>query len=357
MEPLAVAFGVLLIFAVLLDAFETVVLPRRVARRFRLARLFYRFTWIPWSALARRFSNNARESLLAFYGPLSLIMLLVLWAALMIVGFGVLQWGLGSQFATAHGGRGFATDIYVSGTSFFTLGLGDVTPRSALARSVTVIEAGAGFGFLALVITYVPVLYQAFSRRETQVSLLDARAGSPPSAVALLVRLDRAGGRDAMAQLLRDWERWSAEVLESHLSYPVLAFYRSQHERQSWLAALTTILDVCALLRASGQAEALPDARLTFAMARHAAVDLGQIFSTEPQVFDANRLPPSDFARLTSLLQKSGCTSKDIREDKLTELRGMYEPYVRALSIYLLMPLPPWLPAERPDDWQSSPWE
>jgi hypothetical protein len=357
MEMLAIVPAVLLIFIVLLDAFETVVLPRRVNRRLRLARLFYRSTWIPWSRLAQRLPGNRREDYLSFYGPLSLILLLGLWAALLILGFGLLHWGLGSHFADAHRGSGFASDIYVSGTTFFTLGLGDVTPTSSLARSITVIEGGAGFGFLALVITYLPVLYQSFSRRETQVSLLDSRAGSPPSAVTLLVRLDRDRNSEALEQLLRDWERWAAEVLESHLSYPVLALYRSQHERESWLAALTAILDVCALIGASAQGEFRATAQLTFAMARHAAVDLGQIFGAAPSVQQADRLPRQDFERMSAILTGSGCRSGQVDYEKLAELRAMYEPYVGALSNYLLMPLPPWLPEEHPDDWQSSPWE
>ena len=134
----------------------------------------------------------------------------------------------------------------MSGTNFFTLGLGDVTPTTTSARVLTTVEAGMGFGFLALVIGYLPVLSQAFSRRESAIALLDARAGSPPTAAELLRR--RGGRRPSPGRLLNDWERWSAEVLESHISFPVLAFYRSQHDNQSWVAALTTVLDTCALV-------------------------------------------------------------------------------------------------------------
>jgi len=357
-EPVAAILGILLITTVLWDAFETVVLPRRVARRFRLARLFYRFTWMPWSVVARRISGNWREAYLSFYGPLSLIFLLMVWAAVLILGFALLQWGLGSSVQTSGETTNFGTDIYMSGTTLFTLGIGDVAPQSSLSRAITVIEAGAGFGFLALVITYLPVLYQAFSRREVNVSLLDARAGSPPSAVELLRRLDSNESTDSLGELLREWERWSAELLESHLSYPVLALYRSQHEHQSWLAALTTILDVSALVISGVGSRSVRTAELTFAMARHAAVDLSQVFSTAPAAPSIDRLPSADFARVVEALRNdSSVISSEVLEDKLAALRRMYEPHVCALSSYLLMPLPSWLPADGPDDWQSSPWE
>src|SRR5207253_6422420 len=141
---------------------------------------------------------------------------------------------------------------------------------------------------------YFPVIYQAFSRREMAISLLDARAGSPPTAGELLwrYRWDKSG--DALAELLREWERWAADVLESHLSYPSLAYFRSQHDNQSWLGALTTILDLCALILSGIETEAGPfptgQARLTFAIARHAAVDLSQIFETEPHEPEPSRL-------------------------------------------------------------------
>ncbi len=187
MNILAAVLGAALILIVLWDAFEAVVLPRRVNRKFRLVRIFYRSTWRPWRALARVLpATRTRETFLSFYGPLSVLWLLGVWAVGLILGFALMYWGLGSGFSAADGSAGFPTDLYLSGTTFFTLGLGDVTPRTPLARVLTVTEGGMGFGFLALVISYLPVLYQSFSRREVSISLLDARASSPPTAGELL---------------------------------------------------------------------------------------------------------------------------------------------------------------------------
>ena len=361
MNVLAAIAGLLLILVALWEGFETIVLPRRVTRQIRLTSLFYYSTWRPWSAFGRRLSGNRRETYLSFYGPLSLIFLLIVWISMLVSGFALLQWADGSRLQAGGGTASFGTDIYMSATSFFTLGLGDVTPTSSLARAITAVEAGAGFGFLALMITYLPVLYQAFSAREANISLLDARAGSPPSAPVLLARLQRRERDLALTDMLENWEQWAARLLESHLSYPVLGFYRSQHERQSWLAALTVILDTCSLLMsgiAASPRHSTEQARVTFAMARHAAVDLSQVFLVDPFAGPASdRLPPEDLRRLIEALKREEGAPDEVELGRLSELRATYEPYVAALSRRLLMPLPSWLPSERQDDWQTTAWE
>jgi hypothetical protein len=214
-----------------------------------------------------------------------------------------------------------------------------------------------GFGFLALVIGYVPTIYQAFSRREVNITLLDARAGSPPSAVELLRRHASDHGREALHELLRDWERWSAELLESHLSYPVLCYFRSQHDNQNWLAALTTILDTCALVIVGMEDVPRRQAQLTFAVARHAVVDLAQIFRTPPLSGHDRR--GSEVSDLRAALAEAGWRLEggSAAEQKLHELSAMYEPYVHALGHYLYFTLPGWIPpARHRDNWQTSAW-
>jgi len=336
--------AVTLIGIVLWDAFEVIVLPRRVARRWRLTRLFYRLTWSIWRAVARRIhSRERRESFLGIYGPLSLLFLLGLWAASLVLGFGALHCSLGTTLHTPSEPPSFGTYLYLSGTTFFTLGLGDVTPRGPLARALTVLESGVGFGFLALVIGYFPVLYSAFSRREVSITLLDPRAGSPPT-VSELLRRHSGDHLHHLDRFLHQWEQWTAELMESHLSYPVLAYFRSQHANQSWLAALTTILDVCALHMTTA-ADSPWQARVTFAMARHAVVDLTRVFHLQPVAPSQDRLPPADMAGLFQLIaaaDRPGADTTDAAR-KLTELRCTYEPYVNALAVHLLMPLPAWI--------------
>ena len=350
-----------LLAIVLWDAFETIVLPRRVAGRIRLTRFFYRVTWRPWRRIAPLVPRRHGIAFLGFYGPFSLLLLLGIWAAAIVLAFGLLQWAAGSALASGRAAR-FGTDLYMSGTTFFTLGLGDITPVTATAKTLAVLEAGIGFAFLAVVIGYFPVIYQAFSRREMAIALLDARAGSPPTAAELLwrYRWDHSGA--ALDQLLSEWERWSADVLESHLSYPALAYFRSQHYNQSWLGALTTVLDTSALVMSGMQGRCVRQAALTFAMARHAVVDLAQVFEA-PRTVPPERLPAADLERLRTRLGEAGVRlddgdGPDATLRQFDRLRHMYEPYVVALARYLALALPPIVrAAPRPDNWQTSAWE
>jgi len=406
--------GLAVISVILWDVFETIILPRRVTRLFRLVRLFYRWTWIPWSAVARAVrARNRRESFLSYFGPLSLLLLFAVWAVALIFGFAILHFAAGSAISLApNQHRGFWADLYISGTTFFTLGLGDVTPQTELARVITVMEAGLGFGFLAVVISYLPVLYGAFSRREVNISLLDARAGSPPTAAELLRRHTQPQSVEALQQYLHDWETWAAELMESHLSYPVLCYFRSQHSNQSWLAALTTMLDVSALLIAYGEGALRWQAKLTFAISRHAVADLAQVLNCPPKATNGERLPPAELRNLRALLvaaKLSPCCaewekrasrgplaspatsrgalreeSRDasllaspgalpagasvelpagspmslpVEDQRLADLRQMYEPYVAALADRLLMPVGGWVPESKiVDNWRTSAW-
>lgn len=355
MRTLTTVFGIVCIFVVLLDAFQTVILPRRAAGRLRLTRLFYIVTWMPWRALAMSIHHpRKRETVLSFYGPLSLIFLLIVWACGMVFGFSLIYYSLGSPFNDSSRQLSYFSDLYVSGTNFFTLGLGDVTPHGQIARVLSTLEAGTGFGFLAVVMGYFPVLYGAFSRREVSISLLDARAGSPPTAAELMRRHSFEGAEDELSTLLTEWERWSAELLESHISYTLLCYYRSQHTNQSWVGALTTMLDTSALLIAGVRGHEARQAQLTFAMARHALVDLAQVFSLPPAQTMPDRLSLERYDQLYSVLCQSGvsvCRDGESYE-RLRSLRALYEGYATSLSEYLCMPLPPWI-SEQPhkDNW------
>lgn len=361
-----IAFGVIVIWAVLLDAFETVVLPRRVTRHFKLTAWFYRRTWIPWKKIAGRIKTLRRQqNFLGYFGPLSLIMLLAFWATGLILGFALVQFGIGGHEQLGSEPITFGRLIYQSGQTFFTLGYGDILPVTALARGLAVVEAGMGFAFLGVVIGYIPVVYASFSRREIQISMLDARAGSPPTAAELLIRLVGSSENPTIDQLvldqiLRDWERWAAELLESQISYPVLSFFRSQHSNQSWLGALTTMLDVTSLILTGIDGVHPGQARLTFAMARHAAVDLAQVVNARYDVEAPDRLAEEDFDHLREGLAAANLQlrTNDEARRKLAKLRSMYEPYVHSTARNLMITLPRWRQREKSrDNWQAGPWD
>jgi hypothetical protein len=355
----ALALGIGLIAIVLWDAFETVVLPRSVSRRLRLTAAYYRATWRPWAAIARSFEADARrERFLAIYGPMSLIGLSIVWALGLLFGFAVVHWALGSKLLVQEAGPArFVDDLYMSGTTLFTLGLGDVRPSAGIARVLTVVEAGVGFGFLAMVIAYLPVLYQSFARREVRLTLLDAWAGSPPAGAEVLLRLARAGELEALDGFLKDWEYWCSEVLESHISYPATAYFRSQHQRQSWVSALSAVLDVSALVAVGIDRIPRWQARVTFAIARHTAVDLTQVLHARAEM-SADRLSGDAMERLRLDLENGGLRPDRSPEAdaELTRLRRSYEPYVLGLAHRLMMPASQWRhETSSRDNWQTSP--
>jgi hypothetical protein len=361
MHAFAIVAAAIIIFAVLLDAFETVVLPRRVQRNFRITRWFYRSTWRPWARLASHIkSQPRRESFLGYFGPLSMIALLGLWAWGLILGFALVQYASGEHLSAGNIPITFRVLLYHSGETFFTLGYGDITPATNFSRFLAVLEAGMGFAFLGVVIGYLPTIYTAFSRREIEISLLDARAGSPPSAAELLSRAANASNTTSLDLLFHDWERWAAEVLESHLSYPVLSFYRSQHSNQSWLSALTVILDATALVMAGIDDMNNEQARRTFKMARHAVVDLAQVVNAHYDATTPDRLSDDDLAQIRAQLAEKGLNlhTTDGANQKLAELRSLYEPYAQAIARNLFIPLPLWIRHEPiKDNWRSGPWD
>jgi len=346
--------GIALALVVAVDVFETIVLPRRVAGRFRLTRFFYRSTWQPYRAFARLISGRKRrEAFLSIYGPLSVLLLLLVWAAGFIVAFSLTNWAAGGLR------RSLADELLASSLSFVDLGTGE-SRRFGVAPFLIVLESGCGLGLLALVITYLPVVYQGFSRREANITLLDARAGSPPTATQLLLRYGSEGHLEQIESLMHEWEHWAAELLESHISYPVLGYFRSQHDNQSWLAAMTAMLDTAALL-VSGVDDVAPlQAQHTFAMARHAIVDLAKIFNVPPCPTCVERLSAETDEHMRTVLRDAGV---DLRSDpaartRLAELRRMYEPYIDGLSRYLLMELPPFVSQRKTlANWQTSKWE
>jgi hypothetical protein len=361
MHVLAIFAAAIILFAILLDAFETVVLPRRVQRQFRITSWFYRNTWRPWAMLTSHIkSQTRREAFLGYFGPLSMIALLGLWAFGLIFGFALLQYGGGEHLSAGNITINFRVLLYHSGETFFTLGYGDITPASGFSRILAVVEAGMGFAFLGVVIGYLPTIYTAFSRREIEISLLDARAGSPPSATELLSRAANTRDTAGLDVLFHDWERWAAEVLESHLSYPVLSFYRSQHSNQSWLSALTVILDATALVMAGIENVNNEQARRTFKMARHAVVDLAQVVNARYDPSAPDRLSSEDLRQMRSQLADKGLNlhTDEVASQKLNELRSLYEPYVQGIGRNLFIPLPPWIHHDPiKDNWRSGPWD
>jgi hypothetical protein len=346
MEPLAGIVGLVLLALVLLDVFVALILPATVTWPIRLSRALYLGTWLAWRAPVHgRPAARHHATYLRCYGPLSLFILILAWCLELLVAFALLHWALGSQITTPEGSASFITDLYLSGTTLFTLGMGDVTPLGPAARLLTVIEAAIGLGFLAVVIGYLPVLYQAFAQREVYVTLLSAQAGAPPSAGELLRRYGQDDALAALDDFLHESEQWVAGLLGTHTSHPLLAYYRSQRADQSWLAALILVLDLGALVMVGVPQVSVFRARRAFEIACSTASELCRVFGLRPEPSAVERLPVDERARLRAELATArvALPAGDEADTYLDELRRQYEPYVGALANYFLLMLPPWV--------------
>jgi hypothetical protein len=351
--------GGALVALMLVEIFLAFLLPRRVKRDPRIVRAVFAWGWRPWRRMARRLPERAADTMLGIYGPLGLLANLVLWVAGLMLGYACLQWALGSHLHLVRP-VGFGDDFFFSAASLVSSGTAELSAQTTGARLVQVIDAASGLAVLAIVISYLPALFQAFSQREATVSQLDARAGSPPTAGRLVARSTERGGWPALSGYLREWETWVAELMETHLAYPVLAFFRSQHIHQSWLASLSTVLDSCALTIAAAPAGTVDPARFTFAIARHAVVDLSYTFRVTPTPPPVDRLPAGDFEQLLDILRAAGVPLGAEPEEihaRLTRMRELYEPYVYPLGVALELPLPAWIAPESPtDNWLRTAW-
>ena len=360
MRVLVALISLALIFLLLAEFFVVFLLPRRVKRDPRIARRVFGGLWRPWRAIARRVSPVGADTLLGLFGPLGLLAILAALSLGVILGFSGLHWANSSHFGGRSGSAATVPGgLYFSSGAFFSASTS--APGDGLGKALQVAEAATGFAFLAIAIGYLPALFQAFSRRETAVSRLDPRAGSPPTPGALLERSGARGGWKELDEYLREWESWAAELMETHLSYPMLAYYRSQHVNQNWLAALTTIVDACAFAIAFGPEDAVEAAELTFAIGRHALADLSHTIVRRrrpPPPYDGNRrLGDESLAELCSRLEGSGLHTAptDTARSRLMELRASYEPNAIILSDWLALPLPGWLQGDdQREYWRTS---
>jgi hypothetical protein len=274
---LNVVLGIAITLYVLNDVFQSVVVPRPTPARFRLTRWIVRPGWRLCRAIGLRVgSSEKRERLLGTFAPLVVVILIVVWLGGLVLGFGFIFYGLGTRL---HPGfSDFPTALYSAGTSVLTLGLGDFVTSTGWSRLAALAAGLAGLGTLALAISFLFSLYGSFQRREVLVVTLDARAGAPPSGVSLLETVARYGLMGELPTVYADWEKWAAEVLDSHLAYPLLAYFRSSHDNESWISALGAVLDSTTLLLTTVVDGPRGPGKMLFSIGLHLVEDLGRFF-------------------------------------------------------------------------------
>ncbi len=337
--------GVVVVALVLLDVFLTVVVPRRTprgGRRLRMTAYLVPGLWMGWRRIGLRLSSaERREAFLGTYGSLIVIVLLVAWVVGLVIGYGLLLAALHAQLQPEP--QNFGTALYFAGTSLLTLGFGDVVAVGGFARLVALVAAATGLGLFALCITLLFTLYGSFQRREVAVVVLEAGAGAPPSGVTLLETYALAGILDDLPHLFREWQSWAAEVLDSHLAYPVLAYFRSSHDNDSWISSLGAVMDASTLVLTTIKDGPKGWAKLSRSVGGHCLEDLVAYFDlpNEPEV----GVERAEFDEARRRLARAGFVLEDADRswDNFVRLRQDYAGQVNALARYWATPPAQWI--------------
>jgi hypothetical protein len=336
---LAFLAGFSLVAWTVFSALETFILPRAVPDRltravFLVVRLFL---FLP---LKRARTFEARDRIMAFYAPLGLLALVPTWYLLVTLGYAGIYWGLGIS--------NWQQDILLSGSSLLTLGF--ETPKSLPVALLTFSEGALGLILVALLIAYLPTMYAAFSRRESAVTMLEVRAGNPPSAIEMLLRYHRIHGLERLGEVWPVWENWFAEIDESHTSLPALAFFRSPRPRYSWVTSAGAVLDAASLTLSAVDIPSDPQAMLCiragYLALGHIAEYLGLPQNPNPQYPDEPiSITRLEFDAACERLAQAGVPLKADREQSWLDFAGWRVNYDRALlglCRLIIVPVAPW---------------
>ncbi len=342
MRWIALLAGIVILLWTLLDVLRTLVMPRAARGRFRLSRILFRPVWRPWRWVGvRRKTIQSRERVLAAAAPVFFFVLLFGWVSLALLAYALILWSPAFVHGMGRIDGSFGDALYTSGSSLFTLGIG-AGAASGWTRAIVVLAGATGLGLFAVVIAYLPVLYQAFNRREVGVLLLDARAGSPPSGPELLHRMGSAGMASSLPELFAEWERWVADVLETHMSYPILVLFRSPHDNTSWVTSLGSVLDAATLMLTSVEGEPDERAKLLYGTAVHAVEDLYYYLRLTEREAVIQR---DEFEDVLDDMKDDGFAIRPLDDAfaRFTEKRAKYAPRLDALAVLLAAPPGLWI--------------
>jgi hypothetical protein len=344
LRVLGFVLGVLLVAGTLSSVFTTLVVPR--ASSSRMLRTISKILAKVVTRIVRRLPTyEAKDRLMSLVGPFGMVLIFVVWLSALVVGFGFLGWW--------PSGTSLSHSLIVAGSSVFTLGIATVHERSSEALEVA--SAGTGLLVVALEIAYLPTLYSAFSARETEVTLLGTRAGTPAWGPEILARHHWVRATSELPDLYRTWERWSAVVTETHTNYPSLMWFRSPVPWRSWLTGLTAMLDAAALQDAINPGSAPRQARLCLQMGVHClrslATALHIAYDTDPLPTTPIRLSFDEYMAGIERLQQVEFPFERTPEEAWRHFSGWrvnYEPIVDALTAIVMPPPAPWfLPRPR----------
>lgn len=341
-----VIVGVWLIAITFGDVFQSVIVPRAVGRRFRPSFYTARALWWTWPRLGRLMWSSSPykyEDFLAAFAPFYLVTNLVLWSSLLLIGYGAIFYALRSQMHPEL--HTFGEAVYFAGTSFFTIGFGDFVGGTGITRMFSIFAGASGFSIVAIATAYLFAIFGAFQTREQFVVSIAARAGSPPSGVALLAIAGRAGIIRDLPSLMRNGENWCASLMETHLAYPVLAYFRSSHDSQSWVGTLGTLLDGAVLLITTIESD-VGEARILYNIGQHAARDLAVYFRAHDVDFAGGPgISREQFSKACGELASAGLRVREENTawEHFVSMRSTYAGNLNALAGFFQIPPLQWI--------------
>ena len=336
-----IIIGVAIVAIIINDVFQTVIVPRAVSRRWRPSGYWTRSMWRGFIAISQRLHNSkAREIVLSRYAPLTLVVSMTLWVTLLIFGYGTIFYGLRSQIKPEPD---YWNAVYFAGTSLLTIGYGDVVAADGIARFFAILSGATGFAVVAIVTSYLFALFGAFQQREVFVLTVGTRAGAPPSGVELLAAYSRLGIMQALPDLFSRAEIWTAQVLETHLAYGVLHYFRSNHDHESWVGTLGAVLDAAALMMTTVRDYPSGEARLMQALGRHAVHDLSDYLQLPSGDGAGVERPEFDAARDRLIEAGLRCYDADDSWAAFSLLRSTYAARLNAMARYLDIPPAQWI--------------
>jgi hypothetical protein len=334
LKVLSVLGGVLLVVLIVSDAVGTLIVTQGRSAPWRPTRIWYASTWRLTRVLAGHLPFEGGESALSAYPAVSLLGLLVLWLVGLMVGWALVYWGVGFKVL---GTTDFGTVLYYSGTALLTPAFG--TAHGAVERMLTLAATLTGLGTIALLISYLPALYGAYSRRETRLLTLDDPAGARITPVRVIAVHSGDGDLDLLYRFFAEWEMWTAEVLESHVSYPMLALFRSQHRGQSWITALGVVTDAATLTCACVEGSEQREPYFMYRRGRRAVMEISERLHVNPGQPE-NWLTLHNFDLAWETMQPLGLPlrTKAVAWETLQTLRNSYGSQMQDLMDFLVAP-------------------
>ena len=343
-EVLVMVAGIIVLALTEYDIFQSIVLPRPSVRKIQLARPLVRSLWVVWRWVAQRSSRvDKSEGRMAVFAPLALILLVLIWAAALVFGYAMVLYGFRDEFRPLL--LDFPDAFYVSATTLVPLAYGDLVPQLGPARFVIIVESANGVAYAALAITLLFELYGSFREREQAVVALDAIAGAPASGVQLLETAAHKGMRGILADTFEEWRKWSAMVLESHLAYPLLIYFRSSHDNEAWINSFGAVMDASVLILSSVEAhESAGSAKLMATVGDHLVEDITWLLfraSLEPEPI----IERSEYEAAIARLRAAGYNAHDgdVHWQKFIAMRSKYAMFLNRMAQLLSAPPAPWV--------------